>query len=50
MHCEDVNVQKKPKGRAELIIPRYHELLAQQEEKKASMSKKNNNLAELWLQ
>ncbi|XP_037536003.1 sperm-tail PG-rich repeat-containing protein 2 [Nematolebias whitei] len=34
LHCEDVNVQKKPKGRAELIIPRYHELLAQQEAKK----------------
>ncbi|XP_017269205.2 sperm-tail PG-rich repeat-containing protein 2 [Kryptolebias marmoratus] len=34
MHCEDGNLQKERKGRAELIIPRYHELLPRQEEKK----------------
>ncbi|KAM6944674.1 LOW QUALITY PROTEIN: sperm-tail PG-rich repeat-containing protein 2 [Lycodopsis pacificus] len=35
MHCENVNLQKEQKGsRAELIIPRYHELVPKQEEKK----------------
>lgn len=37
MHYENVNLQKEQKGRAELIIPRYHELVPKQEEKKASM-------------
>lgn len=36
-HYENVNLQKEQKGRAELIIPRYHELVPKQEEKKASM-------------
>ncbi|XP_033476361.2 sperm-tail PG-rich repeat-containing protein 2 [Epinephelus lanceolatus] len=31
---ENVNLQKEQKGRAELIIPRYHELVPKQEEKK----------------
>ncbi|KAF1389214.1 hypothetical protein PFLUV_G00071110 [Perca fluviatilis] len=35
MHYENVNLQKEQKGRAELIIPRYHELVPRQEEKKA---------------
>ncbi|KAM7392077.1 hypothetical protein PAMP_022713 [Pampus punctatissimus] len=35
-HYENVNLQKEQKGRAELIIPRYHELIPKQEEKKAS--------------
>ncbi|XP_047448374.1 sperm-tail PG-rich repeat-containing protein 2 [Mugil cephalus] len=30
----NVNLQKEQKGRAELIIPRYHELVPKQEEKK----------------
>ncbi|XP_060894896.1 sperm-tail PG-rich repeat-containing protein 2 [Labrus mixtus] len=30
----NVNLQKEQKGRAELIIPRYHELVPRQEEKK----------------
>ncbi|XP_054467525.1 sperm-tail PG-rich repeat-containing protein 2 [Anoplopoma fimbria] len=34
MNCENVNLQKEQKGRAELIIPRYHELVPKQEEKK----------------
>ncbi|XP_013872841.1 sperm-tail PG-rich repeat-containing protein 2 isoform X3 [Austrofundulus limnaeus] len=34
MHCEDVNLQKEHRGSAELILPRYHELLLQQEERK----------------
>ncbi|XP_044053082.1 sperm-tail PG-rich repeat-containing protein 2 isoform X2 [Siniperca chuatsi] len=34
-HYENVNLQKEQKGRAELIIPRYHELVPRQEEKKA---------------
>nr|XP_046243507.1 sperm-tail PG-rich repeat-containing protein 2 isoform X2 [Scatophagus argus] len=33
-HYENVNLQKEQKGRAELIIPRYHELVPKQEEKK----------------
>ncbi|XP_070820107.1 sperm-tail PG-rich repeat-containing protein 2 [Chaetodon trifascialis] len=33
-HYENVNLQKQQKDRAELIIPRYHELLPKQEEKK----------------
>ncbi|XP_070761176.1 sperm-tail PG-rich repeat-containing protein 2 [Enoplosus armatus] len=33
-HYENVNLQKEQKGRAELIIPRYHELVPRQEEKK----------------
>ncbi|XP_068167606.1 sperm-tail PG-rich repeat-containing protein 2 isoform X2 [Antennarius striatus] len=32
---ENVNLQNKQRGRAELIIPRYHELVHKQEEKKA---------------
>ncbi|TKS78626.1 Sperm-tail PG-rich repeat-containing protein 2 [Collichthys lucidus] len=35
-HYKNVNLQKEQKGRAELIIPRYHELVPRQEEKKAS--------------
>lgn len=35
-HYENVNLQKDQKSRAELIIPRYHELVPKQEEKKAS--------------
>ncbi|XP_035514116.1 sperm-tail PG-rich repeat-containing protein 2 [Morone saxatilis] len=35
-YYENVNLQKEQKGRAELIIPRYHELVPKQEEKKAS--------------
>lgn len=35
-HYENVNLQKEQKGRAELIIPRYHELVPKQEEKKVS--------------
>ncbi|XP_069034424.1 sperm-tail PG-rich repeat-containing protein 2 [Embiotoca jacksoni] len=31
---ENVNLQNEQRGRAELIIPRYHELLPRQEEKK----------------
>ncbi|XP_038558834.1 sperm-tail PG-rich repeat-containing protein 2 [Micropterus salmoides] len=31
---ENVNLQKEQKGRAEFIIPRYHELVPMQEEKK----------------
>ncbi|XP_062273843.1 sperm-tail PG-rich repeat-containing protein 2 [Scomber scombrus] len=31
----NVNLQKEQKGRAELIVPRYHELVPKQEEKKA---------------
>uniref|UniRef100_A0A8P4KFC2 Sperm tail PG-rich repeat containing 2 n=1 Tax=Dicentrarchus labrax TaxID=13489 RepID=A0A8P4KFC2_DICLA len=34
-YYENVNLQKEQKGRAELIIPRYHELVPKQEEKKA---------------
>ncbi|XP_029295949.1 sperm-tail PG-rich repeat-containing protein 2 [Cottoperca gobio] len=34
LHYEHVNLQKEQKGRAELIIPRYHELVPKQEEKK----------------
>ncbi|XP_042344922.1 LOW QUALITY PROTEIN: sperm-tail PG-rich repeat-containing protein 2 [Plectropomus leopardus] len=34
IHYENVNLQKEQKGRAELIIPRYHELVPKQEEKK----------------
>ncbi|XP_074493926.1 sperm-tail PG-rich repeat-containing protein 2 [Sebastes fasciatus] len=34
MHYENVNLQKEQRGRAELIIPRYHELVPKQEEKK----------------
>uniref|UniRef100_A0AAQ6IN72 Sperm tail PG-rich repeat containing 2 n=1 Tax=Anabas testudineus TaxID=64144 RepID=A0AAQ6IN72_ANATE len=33
-HYENVNLQKEQKGRTELIIPRYHELVPKQEEKK----------------
>ncbi|TMS03641.1 Sperm-tail PG-rich repeat-containing protein 2, partial [Larimichthys crocea] len=33
-HYKNVNLQKEQKGRAELIIPRYHELVPRQEEKK----------------
>ncbi|KAM9858623.1 sperm-tail PG-rich repeat-containing protein 2 [Aulostomus maculatus] len=33
-HYENVNLQKEQRGRAELIIPRYHELVPKQEEKK----------------
>ncbi|XP_075903320.1 sperm-tail PG-rich repeat-containing protein 2 isoform X2 [Nelusetta ayraudi] len=33
-HYENVNLQKEQRGRAELFIPRYHELLAKQEEKR----------------
>ncbi|XP_030271848.1 sperm-tail PG-rich repeat-containing protein 2 isoform X2 [Sparus aurata] len=33
-HYENVNLKKEQKGRAELIIPRYHELVPKQEEKK----------------
>ncbi|XP_070690540.1 sperm-tail PG-rich repeat-containing protein 2 [Pempheris klunzingeri] len=33
-HYENVNLQKEKKGRAELVIPRYHELVPKQEEKK----------------
>eukprot|EP00064_Thunnus_orientalis_P010984 superscaffoldBa00001541_g11014 len=36
-HYVNVNLQKEQNGRAELIIPRYHELVPKQEEKKASM-------------
>lgn len=36
-HYENVNLQKEQKGRTELIIPRYHELVPKQEEKKVSM-------------
>lgn len=36
-HYKNVNLQKEQKGRAELIIPRYHELVPRQEEKKASV-------------
>lgn len=35
-HYENVNLQKEQRGRAELFIPRYHELLAKQEEKRVS--------------
>ncbi|XP_067467411.1 sperm-tail PG-rich repeat-containing protein 2 isoform X1 [Thunnus thynnus] len=34
-HYVNVNLQKEQNGRAELIIPRYHELVPKQEEKKA---------------
>ncbi|XP_029999651.1 sperm-tail PG-rich repeat-containing protein 2 [Sphaeramia orbicularis] len=33
-HYVNVNLQKEQKGKAELIIPRYHELVSMQEEKK----------------
>ncbi|XP_008285192.1 sperm-tail PG-rich repeat-containing protein 2 [Stegastes partitus] len=33
-HYENVNLQRDQRGRAELIIPRYHELVPKQEEKK----------------
>uniref|UniRef100_A0A3P8RLI6 Sperm tail PG-rich repeat containing 2 n=1 Tax=Amphiprion percula TaxID=161767 RepID=A0A3P8RLI6_AMPPE len=33
-HYENVNLQKDQRGRAELIIPRYHEMVPKQEEKK----------------
>ncbi|XP_041793901.1 sperm-tail PG-rich repeat-containing protein 2 [Chelmon rostratus] len=33
-HYENMNLQKEQKSRAELIIPRYHELVPKQEEKK----------------
>ncbi|XP_055368110.1 sperm-tail PG-rich repeat-containing protein 2 isoform X2 [Betta splendens] len=33
-HYENVNLQKEQKGRTELVIPRYHELVPKQEEKK----------------
>ncbi|XP_040011518.1 sperm-tail PG-rich repeat-containing protein 2 isoform X2 [Xiphias gladius] len=33
-HYENINLQKEQKGRAELTIPRYHELVPKQEEKK----------------
>uniref|UniRef100_A0A673CJ16 Sperm tail PG-rich repeat containing 2 n=1 Tax=Sphaeramia orbicularis TaxID=375764 RepID=A0A673CJ16_9TELE len=36
-HYVNVNLQKEQKGKAELIIPRYHELVSMQEEKKVSM-------------
>ncbi|KAI3372814.1 hypothetical protein L3Q82_023269 [Scortum barcoo] len=36
-HYDNVNLQKEQRGRAELIIPRYHELVPMQEEKKASV-------------
>lgn len=36
-HYENVNLQKEQKGRTELIIPRYHELVPKQEEKKVNM-------------
>ncbi|XP_034397600.1 LOW QUALITY PROTEIN: sperm-tail PG-rich repeat-containing protein 2 [Cyclopterus lumpus] len=34
IHSENVNLQKEQRGRAELFIPRYHELVPKQEEKK----------------
>lgn len=34
---KNVNVQKEQKGRAELVIPRYHELVPRQEDKKVSV-------------
>ncbi|KAG7490102.1 hypothetical protein JOB18_028112 [Solea senegalensis] len=34
-HYENISLQKEQKGRAELNIPRYHELVPKQEEKKA---------------
>jgi len=37
IHSENVNLQKEQRGRAELFIPRYHELVPKQEEKKASV-------------
>ncbi|XP_022613329.1 sperm-tail PG-rich repeat-containing protein 2 [Seriola dumerili] len=33
-HYENINLKKEQKGRAELIIPRYYELVPSQEEKK----------------
>ncbi|KAK2837199.1 hypothetical protein Q5P01_014411 [Channa striata] len=33
-HYENVNLQKEQKGKTELMIPRYHELVPKQEEKK----------------
>ncbi|TNN63204.1 Sperm-tail PG-rich repeat-containing protein 2 [Liparis tanakae] len=36
IHSENVNLQKEQRGRAELFIPRYHELVPKQEEKKAT--------------
>ncbi|XP_071378076.1 sperm-tail PG-rich repeat-containing protein 2, partial [Centroberyx affinis] len=33
-HYENVNLRKEQRGRAELIIPRYHELVPKQEEKR----------------
>ena len=35
---ENMNLQKEQKGRAELNIPRYHELVPKQEEKKVRVS------------
>lgn len=35
-HYENVNLQRDLRGRAELFIPRYHELLVKQEEKRVS--------------
>ncbi|XP_016363334.1 sperm-tail PG-rich repeat-containing protein 2-like [Sinocyclocheilus anshuiensis] len=32
--CENVNLRREQRGRSELVIPRYHELVALQEEKK----------------
>lgn len=33
---ENVNLRREQRGRPELILPRYHELIAQQEEKKVN--------------
>lgn len=35
-HYENINLQKDQKGRHELLIPRYHELVPKQAEKKVS--------------
>ncbi|RXN22305.1 sperm-tail PG-rich repeat-containing 2 isoform X1 [Labeo rohita] len=34
VHYENVNLRREQRGRTELVIPRYHELVALQEEKK----------------
>lgn len=36
-HYENVNLQKDQKGRHELLIPRYHELVPKEAEKKVSV-------------